>query len=72
MPLSNYQAIGIAEGFEPAESNIQVLEAWSHIGKNELHRHLQGFFGRTLQSLVDEGFLTEDYDITEDAMCEFW
>jgi hypothetical protein len=28
--MNNYLAVGIAEGFEEAESEDQVIEAWQH------------------------------------------
>lgn len=62
--MDNFTAIGIAEGFVEAESQQQVLEAWSHIGKTGLYKSLQGFFGRTLFSLVEGGYLSEDFEIT--------
>ena len=29
--MDNYLAVGIAEGFEEAESEDQVIEAWQHL-----------------------------------------
>jgi len=61
--LDPYTAVAIAEGFEEADSQIQVLQAWSYIGRHKLHFQLQGFFGRTLYNLVHNGLLNEDYTI---------
>ena len=55
--MTNYMAIGIAEGFEEAESKEQVIEAWQHIYDNKLHLTLQGWFGRTLERLIDAGYI---------------
>ena len=55
--LTPYLAIGIAEGFEEAESEQQVIEAWQYIYDNKLHLGLQGWFGRTLKILIEEGFI---------------
>ncbi len=53
-------AIGIAEGFEEAESEEQVIEAWQHIYDNKLHLNLQGWFGRTLERLIDAGYINTE------------
>ena len=56
--MDNYTAVGIAEGFEEAESEEQVIEAWQHLIDTGLCWQLQGFFGRTAQSLIDAGVCT--------------
>ncbi len=53
--MDNYTAVGIAEGFEEAESEEQVVEAWQHLIDTKLAWSLQGFFGRTAQSLIEQG-----------------
>ena len=53
--MDNYMAVGIAEGFEEAESEEQVIEAWQHLIDTGLAWALQGFFGRTAQSLIEQG-----------------
>ena len=58
---TSYLAVGIAEGFEETDNIDMVLEAWAYIGQNGLYRELQGFFGRTLHSIVDAGYLTTTY-----------
>ena len=58
--MTNYMAIGIAEGFEEAESEEQVIEAWQHIYDNKLHLTLQGWFGRTLRDLIDAGYINTE------------
>ena len=58
--MTNYMAIGIAEGFEEAESEKQVIEAWQHIYDNKLHLTLQGWFGRTLKRLIDAGYINTE------------
>jgi len=66
--LTDFEAYGIAEGFIEAESKQQVLQAWSHIGKKGLHLVLQGFFGKTLNHLVESGILTNEFEINEDVL----
>ena len=58
--MTNYIAIGIAEGFEEAESEEQVIEAWQHIYDKKLYLNLQGWFGRTLKDLIDEGYINTE------------
>ena len=55
--MDSYKAIGIAEGLEPVESEEEVLEAWQYIYDTNLHHQLQGWFGRTLQMLIDNDLI---------------
>lgn len=57
--MDSYQAIGIAEGFVEADSEEQVLEAWQYLHDTRIGYGLQGFFGRTLCNLLDEGLIHE-------------
>lgn len=63
LPLDNYMAVGIAEGFERAECEQDILLAWSYIGKHQMHLWLQGWFGRTLMDMVSIGYLNENFDV---------
>ena len=56
--MDNFTAIGIAEGFIEAETEEQVIEAWQHLIDTGLAWSLQGFFGRTAQTLIEEGYCT--------------
>jgi hypothetical protein len=55
MAMTDYMATGIAEGFEQAESEEQVMEAWQHLIDTGLAWRLQGWFGRTAKGLIDSG-----------------
>lgn len=55
--MDNYTATGLAEGFIEAESEEQVLEAWQHLVDTGLAWRLQGWFGRTAQHLISEGYI---------------
>ena len=47
--LTDYMAVGLAEGFEEGTEE-QVIEAWQHLHDTGLAYKLQGWFGRTAQS----------------------
>jgi len=60
LKMTDYMAIGIAEGFEEAENEDQVIEAWQHIYDKRLHLSLQGWFGRTMVDLIEAGYINTD------------
>ena len=51
-------AVGLAEGFIEAESEEQVIEAWQYLHDTRIGYSLQGWFGRTLKQLLDEGIIS--------------
>jgi hypothetical protein len=63
--MNDYLAIGIAEGFEEAESEEQVLNAWQYLVDTGLAYRLQGWFGRTAQTLIDQGLIRKKSFTTE-------
>ena len=58
--LSTYEATGIAEGWIPAESKEQLIQAWQQLHDTGLAYKLQGWFGRTAQNLIAEGIIKTD------------
>lgn len=58
--LDNYTAVGLAEGFIEAESEEQVIEAWQYIYDTGLYLTLQGFFGRTVHALLENGVISKN------------
>ena len=56
--MTPYLATGIAEGFEEAESEEQVIEAWQYLVDTGLAWQLQGWFGRTARALIEQGVIT--------------
>lgn len=56
MSINSYNAVGIAEGFIEAESEEQVIEAWQYLIDSGLAWKLQGWFGRTANQLIEEGY----------------
>ncbi len=65
--MTDYQAIGRAEGFVEAESEEQIIEAWQHLIDTGLAWQLQGWFGRNAFRLIEEGVCrAADGPATED------
>jgi len=57
--MTNYEAVSIAEGFcgyEPTKQ--ETIEAWQHLIDTGLAWTLQGRFGRTAMSLIEQGVCT--------------
>jgi hypothetical protein len=55
--MTSFDAVGIAEGFIEARDEDQVIEAWQYLVNTGLAWQLQGWFGRTAQSLIEQGII---------------
>jgi hypothetical protein len=55
--MDNFTAVALAEGFQEADSEEQVIEAWQYLHDTGLAYQLQGSFGRTAQDLVNRGVI---------------
>lgn len=56
--MTDYDAVGIAEGFIEADDEDHVIEAWQHLHDTGLAYRLQGCFGRQAQYLLNEGIIS--------------
>lgn len=56
--ITDYIAVALAEGFEEGTKE-QVIEAWQYLHDTSLAYKLQGWFGRTAQSLIEKGIINE-------------
>lgn len=61
--MDNFNAIGIAEGFIESDSEEQYLQAWQHLVDTGLAWQLQGWFGRTAMTLINEGLIEQKEEV---------
>lgn len=57
-PMSTFDAIMIAEGTYQAESPEELIQAWQMLIDTGMAYELQGWFGRTANSLIEHGHCT--------------
>lgn len=55
--LDSFNAVGIAEGFVESESDDEKQAAWQYLHDTRIAYSLQGWFGRTCVSLIEEGII---------------
>ena len=56
--LTDYEAVGIAEGFIEEENVEVIIAAWQHLVDTGLAWSLQGWFGRQAKTLIDDGVIS--------------
>ena len=57
--MTDFEAIGYAEGFLEPENKEQIIEAWQHLVNTGLAWSLQGWFGRNAKRMIEEGIINE-------------
>jgi len=57
--MDDYKAMGLAEGWIPADNDELIIEAWQYLHDTRLAYSLQGWFGRTAQALIQEGVINK-------------
>lgn len=65
LEMTPYRAVAIAEGFDGGDEFDEetVIAAWQYLHDTGLAYQLQGWFGRTAQSLIAKGVISNgDYD----------
>lgn len=55
--FTNYDAIGICEGYIEEYNEEKIIAAWQHLVDTGLAWSLQGWFGRQAAIMIDEGII---------------
>ena len=57
--MDTYRATGLAEGWIVTENEDEIIEAWQHLHDTGIAYKLQGWFGRTANSLIEQGIINK-------------
>ena len=57
--MKTHEAVGIAEGYIPADTVEEELKAWQHLIDTGMCWQLQGWFGRQANLLIDNKLCKE-------------
>jgi len=56
--MNSFDACAFIEGFSGEEATQeQLVAAWQYIYDEGLHYQLQGFYGRTIHDMLDNGLI---------------
>jgi hypothetical protein len=55
--MNAFRATGLVEGFVDAESEEEIIEAWQWLVDTGLAWQLQGWYGRTATTLIEDGVI---------------
>lgn len=58
--MNVFEATMIAEGVDEPESDEQYYEAWQYLVDTGICWQLQGWFGRTAKTMIEQGLITGD------------
>ncbi len=63
--MNTYHACEIAEGFGDGEDPTQEEQraAWQYLFDQKAYMHLQGFYGRTMKSMLENGFIIQTHSV---------
>ncbi|MCK9429976.1 MAG: hypothetical protein M0R17_08220 [Candidatus Omnitrophica bacterium] len=68
--ITDYLAVGVAEGFESSDGKTDSIKAWSYICGKGLWKGLQGWFGRQVNEFITLGIFDQngqmDWDVYDD------
>ena len=57
--MDSYRATGLAEGWIETSDEDEIIEAWQYLHDSGMAYTLQGWFGRTAQSLIQQGIINK-------------
>ena len=60
--MDNIRAVGLIEGFEFADTEDDMVEAWQFLIDNGMVWKLQGCYGRAARELIDSGTCIDPMD----------
>lgn len=58
--MDAYEAVMVCEGAIEPQSKDHYIKCWQHLVDTGLAWQLQGWFGRTAQSMIDRGILKQN------------